>query len=121
MTTSQKNYPRSMSVSDMMKLGKLADGKESTVINVYKFDITSVTLSVVLECHSGHESTRRPRGAPFPRAMRGWMSFLRVPHPPECVYPTRRPRGAIPRVYCPVRNPRSTRVLSRPNKNTRMT
>ena len=47
MTTSQKNYPRSMSVSDMMKLGKLADGKESTVINVYKFDITSVTLSQV--------------------------------------------------------------------------
>ena len=47
MTTSQKNYPRSMSDSDMMKLGKLADGKESTVINVYKFDITSVTWSQV--------------------------------------------------------------------------
>ena len=47
MTTSQKNYPGSMSVSDMMKLGKLADGKESTVINVYKFDITSVTWSQV--------------------------------------------------------------------------
>ena len=47
MTTSQKNYPRSMSVSDMMKLGKLADGKESTVINVYKFDITSMTWSQV--------------------------------------------------------------------------
>ena len=36
-----------MYVSDMIKHGKLADAKESTVINVHTFDITSVTWSQI--------------------------------------------------------------------------
>ena len=67
-----------------------------------------VTL-VVLEGHSTAFPTRRPRGAPNPRAMRGFES--------RCT--TRRPRGAPnPRAMrgcprnMPTRNPRSTRVLS---------
>ena len=98
MTTSQKNYPRSMSVSDMMKLGKLADGKESTVINVYKFDITSVTLSVVLECHSGHESTRRAFST-----RHAWMDVFFTRSPP--------PGMRVSHASSTRRNP--TRVLSR--------
>ena len=62
-------------------------------------------MSVVLEGSSSSISTRRPRGAPIPRAMRGNDVILPVPHPPECVDPTGRPRGA--------RNNYPTRVLSR--------
>ena len=84
-------------------------------------------LQVVLARHLRGISTRRPRGAPIPRAMRGFVSqnltslatFPRVtlgPHPPECVYPTQRSRitrfnearacivphvTLVPRVYCP--------------------
>ena len=77
-------------------------------------------LIVVLTSRFSLFSTRRPRGAPFPRAMRGFVSqilppcqrfhaastqrakntchawkgyhFYVFPTPPECVYPTQRSR-----------------------------
>ena len=53
----------------------------------------NITL-VVLDGLFGLFSTRRPRGAPFPRAMRVFDVIFPVPHPPECVDRTRCPRGA---------------------------
>ena len=48
---------------------------------------------VVLALHPGYISTRRPRGAPFPRAMRGNVAQISA-YGMHFVDPTRRPRGA---------------------------
>ena len=47
--------------------------------NIKKGDRPSAKAVVVLDCYSGLKSTRRPRGAPFPRAMRGFVSQILPP------------------------------------------
>ena len=57
-------------------------------------------MKVVLDSHFRGISTRRPRGAPNPRAMRGKGAQILT------LYPRGRPRGApIPRAN-PTRRPR---------------
>ena len=46
-SSSPVKYPQSMSLSKMIKLGKLNVGKPTTVVNIYKFDVGSVVWSKV--------------------------------------------------------------------------
>ena len=58
--------------------------------------------SVVLERCSRPIPTRRPRGAPKTRALRGNDVILRAP-PPECVYPAREIPNPIAECVYPAR------------------
>ena len=42
-----KCYPKSLSVLDMMKLGKIVNSRETMVVNMYSFDIDLMTWSKV--------------------------------------------------------------------------